>query len=119
MYNIHNPDFLSKEDLAIQWIYSGQLYHMFLYFYYYSLKSDQWFRMLCQAKAHLLFISKGKVAEGSWLVSYGTKKAIALGLLETVATNFRNKRVFAIFCSWQKKTVVTNHLEFQDSPPIS
>ena len=93
MYNIHHPDFLSKEDLAIQWIYSGQLNHMFLYFYYYSWKSDQWFRMLCQAKAHLLFISKGKVAEGSWLVSYGTKKATALGLLETWAIVFLN-RVF-------------------------
>ena len=36
MYNIHHPDFLSKEKLAIQWIYGGQLYHMILYIYYHS-----------------------------------------------------------------------------------
>ena len=83
MYNIHHPDFLSKEKLAIQWIYGGQLYHMFLYFYDHSWMSDQWFLMLSQAKAHLLFISKGKIAEGSWLLSHGTKEATALGLLET------------------------------------
>ena len=39
--------------------------------------------MLSQAKAHLLFISNGKIGEGHWLLSHGTKEATDLGLLET------------------------------------
>ena len=53
MYIIHHADFLSKEDLAIQWIYSGQMYHMFLYFYYYF--ESQINGSICFAKQKLTF----------------------------------------------------------------